>query len=84
MANDTRIRTLDLIGTKQRVETGPIQFNNDWPGIFIRGDDALGYLIWLERARDQQRDDSLTKNMLNDLITLLKSCNVRHAETPQD
>lgn len=28
----------------ERVETGPIQFENDWPGYFMRGDD-LGYLI---------------------------------------
>ena len=25
----------------QRVETGPLQINDDWPGIFIRGDSAL-------------------------------------------
>lgn len=24
----------------ERVETGPVQFNDDWPGVFIRGDNA--------------------------------------------
>jgi hypothetical protein len=24
-----------------RVETGPLQINNDWPGVFIRGDNAM-------------------------------------------
>lgn len=24
----------------RRPETGPMQFGNDWPGVFIRGDDA--------------------------------------------
>ncbi len=27
-------------GQEERVETGPIQFGDDWPGIFIRGDNA--------------------------------------------
>ena len=25
----------------ERVETGPVQFGDDWPGIFIRGDHAF-------------------------------------------
>jgi hypothetical protein len=25
----------------KRVETGPVQFGEDWPGIFIRGDNAF-------------------------------------------
>lgn len=31
----------------KRIETGPVQFGNDWPGIFIRGDDLLfrGFII---------------------------------------
>lgn len=27
----------------QRVETGAIQFGDDWPGVFIRGDNAAYY-----------------------------------------
>lgn len=30
-----------------RVETGPTQFGDDWPGIFIRGDDAMMYAMLL-------------------------------------
>lgn len=30
-----------------RVETGPTQFGNDWPGLFIRGDDALALAMYL-------------------------------------
>lgn len=30
-----------LPNTGLRVETGPVQFGDDWPGLFIRGDDAL-------------------------------------------
>src|SRR5262245_61148913 len=28
-----------------RVETGAVQFGNDWPGLFVRGDQAL-HLAW--------------------------------------
>lgn len=28
---------------KIRVESGPIQFGTDWPGVFLRGDNALYY-----------------------------------------
>ena len=34
----------------ERVETGSLQINDDWPGIFIRGDNALGYAMHLEMA----------------------------------
>jgi hypothetical protein len=26
-----------------RVDTGPTQFGDDWPGVFIRGDDAFHF-----------------------------------------
>lgn len=31
--------------TGERVETGPLQIGDDWPGFFIRGDNALA--LWL-------------------------------------
>lgn len=33
---------------KNRVETGVIQFGDDWPGLFIRGDNALGLSLAIE------------------------------------
>lgn len=34
---------------EKRVETGPIQFGDDWPGVFIRGDNAGWYAFMLKR-----------------------------------
>lgn len=34
----------------QRVETGPVQFGEDWPGVFIRGDGAAWYAMMLGRV----------------------------------
>lgn len=28
-----------------RVETGPVQFGDDWPGTFVRGDNGMGYAM---------------------------------------
>jgi hypothetical protein len=51
-----------------RPETGPMEFEDDWRGIFIRGDNALmGYLPMLQRIRANLREEN--ENVL-DLITL--------------
>lgn len=34
----------------QRVETGAVQFDDDWPGLFIRGDEALAMAQVLDRV----------------------------------
>lgn len=34
------IRKLPAPEDGKRVETGPVQFGDDWPGYFFRGDDA--------------------------------------------
>src|SRR5437763_16176767 len=30
-----------------RVETGAVQFGDDWPGLFLRGDNAISLAIWI-------------------------------------
>lgn len=42
---------------QQRLETGPVQFTyehgeTDWPGVFIRGDNAAHYALHLRRLLD--------------------------------
>lgn len=58
-----------------RLETGPVQFNDDWPGVFIRGDRAAYYAMMLESSRMGSRD-FITDAQITDLIELLKSCRV--------
>ena len=29
----------------ERVETGGIKFGEDWPGLFVRGDEAMGIVV---------------------------------------
>jgi hypothetical protein len=33
-----------------RVETGPVRFGDDWPGTFIRGDNAFYYAMSLRQV----------------------------------
>ena len=60
-----KLRITKLPATKNRVETGPLRFGNDWPGIFIRGDDALAVGHSL----------SLALGKTSELVELLLSCN---------
>jgi hypothetical protein len=38
------------------VPTGAVQFKNDWPGLFIRGDTAIGYLGLFRAMIEQLKD----------------------------
>lgn len=66
---------------KQRVESGPVVFGPDWPGVFIRGDNALGYALnlrgFLKKAALRMPDlDPITQMYLVSLADLLESCRV--------
>lgn len=55
-----------------RVETGSVRFGTDWPGVFIRGDDALAYATAIEKTLAPQflKDGAFGRR----LVTLLRSC----------
>lgn len=63
-----------------RVETGTIQFGTDWPGIFIRGDNALHYAFALDqlisRAKESGNYDPFALIAVEGLQRQLSSCNV--------
>jgi hypothetical protein len=40
----------ELPAAVPRVETGPVRFGDDWPGVFIRGDNAFGWLLALDHV----------------------------------
>jgi hypothetical protein len=71
-----------------RPETGVMQFGDDWPGVFIRGDNAFGYLMALQTAIRKLEEidmDPLTRVSLQGLADLLASSDAHnHAETDPD
>jgi len=44
MSTEPKILQIPMRGGSGEVRTGAIQFENDWPGLFIRGDDAIALL----------------------------------------
>ncbi len=63
-----------------RAETGPMEFDQDWPGIFIRGDNAFAYAMYLravlEADGSQPGIDYIARANVEALIELLESCNI--------
>ena len=70
------------INTKERVESGPIQFNQDWPGLFIRGDNAFYLSVCLKSLIDlidenrMQVVDQIPLNLVRGFIKTIESCRV--------
>ncbi|PHS64380.1 MAG: hypothetical protein COB09_08375 [Thalassobium sp.] len=60
---------------RNRVETGAIQFGGDWPGVFIRGDNAAYYSMALDSLLSGNVDP-MTLGILSGLNELLKSSHV--------
>jgi len=72
----------------ERVETGPVQFNDDWPGVFIRGDNALwlamclgNYLDTVEKGGKPQAFD---EHGLKELLFLLRGSHISNVVDDND
>ena len=77
------LKTIETnIDGNDRIETGPLQINGDWPGVFIRGDNAMFYGMALRQLLSLLKDGNniermLTISPLYGLAELLASCNVK-------
>ena len=59
----------------RQIRTGPVQFGEDWPGVFIRGDDALmGLSTKCRYIRDNPEDNRSRVHFMNYLLCLFNSC----------
>ena len=47
-----RIFQVPLEGGSGRVPTGAMQFEDDWPGLFLRGDDAIVVAFAIRRLEE--------------------------------
>jgi hypothetical protein len=53
----TKIQKLSVdLPENSRVETGVVQVNQDWPGVFIRGDSSFGMARYLDVAIKHLRE----------------------------
>ena len=62
----------------ERVETGPVQFGDDWPGVFIRGDEAcwIGHLLSQICEILKGEVDFITRSNIEGFARMLSSCRV--------
>lgn len=68
-----------LSEVKGRIETGALQLGEDWPGVFIRGDEALGMAGLMNALADAiaRGDDIVIKSapaILRELAKMLEAC----------
>jgi len=71
----TEIRQLS--GVVPRVETGPLRFGDDWPGVFLRGDQAILAGETLDHLLRGGYLDGLHRRALEELVEVLRSCDLR-------
>lgn len=73
---DQQIVTLPLPDGMTRMESGPVQFGDDWPGMFLRGDDAIPLGLYLHDAAASMRfvGDEMTAVVLEDAASRLLAC----------
>lgn len=68
--------TRKLPEMKPRVETGVVEFGDDWPGVFIRGDQAAYYSKALDDLITYRYNDPLTIAAAEGLLKLLTESNI--------
>lgn len=67
------------VNLDKRVETGAVQFNDDWPGTFIRGDNSFGYSLALRDVINFVESESKLRFQVEELKALfsdLTECNL--------
>jgi hypothetical protein len=67
-----------LPAAPERVETGPVQFGDDWPGVFIRGDHAFSLCAHLDGP------EPLREMAIKQLRTLLARSDLTGISAPRD
>jgi hypothetical protein len=60
---------MQYLPVADRLDSGPLKVGNDWPGVFIRGDEAMGFVTILKSVK-------IEYNAADELIKLLESCHV--------
>jgi hypothetical protein len=53
MKPDPRILQIPLPGGSGRIKTGAVQFQDDWPCLFVRGDDAIFLRSAIRRLQER-------------------------------
>jgi hypothetical protein len=66
-----------------RIDSGSIVFGSDWPGLFLRGDDAFNYSIHLQNlleVLDEDEASVISVHVIRGLLHDLKSVDIRNTK----
>jgi hypothetical protein len=55
---EVSITQISVAGSSGRVPTGALQFRDDWPGLFVRGDDAIGLMVSIRHLAERLADNT--------------------------
>ncbi len=75
-----------MLPEKPRAETGVMQFEEDWPGVFIRGDNAAMWAMALREVLSESEASTkfaYSHVMVKGLVDLLTSSDTRSNPNPQ-
>lgn len=69
---ERRITQIPLPGGSNRAPTGAMQFQNDWPGLFLRGDSAIPMAVHIRELERRLVDhpDGIVGGLLVQLSTI--------------
>jgi uncharacterized protein (TIGR02996 family) len=56
LSKPSKVQLLPAPTRLPRVETGAVQFGDDWPALFIRGDNAHSLMMWIQRLAEWLAD----------------------------
>lgn len=68
---------------RSRMESGPVQFGDDWPGVFFRGDNALHFSLILGEFLRDHGDEGIQTEVLKGLASELLACRQGSPQTPE-
>jgi hypothetical protein len=54
--SERRITRIPVPGNSGQTPTGAMQFQDDWPGLFVRGDDAIMLMAAIEQLQERLAD----------------------------
>jgi len=59
-------------GGSGRISSGAVQFQNDWPGLFIRGDECMGLALRLGLLKQKIGETAFAASGLQGLVDVIE------------
>ena len=77
----SRITKIPVVGSSGDMTTGAMQFEDDWPGLFIRGDDAAFLLRDIRQVQDilHQKCQQRLPRLLEEIANIIEQDVIVHS-----